>query len=97
LAELSRDETGARLVTADHGEFAAADWEALAERALGARLPLNDLPKWLAGQAPSAASGWRVEYLDYESAAADALPTLIEFRREDIAVRVKIDHWSRNP
>ena len=97
LAELDRNESGARLVTADRGEFMAADWESLAEKALGTRLPLNDLPGWLAGHAPPAATGWRVEYLDYESSAADALPTLMEFSREDIQVRVKIDQWNLQP
>jgi len=55
------------------------------------------MPKWLAGQPPAPASGWQVTYLDYESAAADALPTLIELRRDDIEVRVRIDDWNRAP
>ena len=97
VAELSHDEHGARLVTADHQELVAADWQELAERLLGARLPLEDMPKWLAGQPPAPASGWQVTYLDYESAAADALPTLIELRRDDIEVRVRIDDWNRAP
>ena len=37
--------------------------------------------------------GWLVAYLEYESDAADALPTLVELRREDIEVRLKIDEW----
>jgi len=97
VAQLSRDDTGARLVTTDRGEITAPDWEGLATRILGARLPLNDLPKWLAGRPPEPASGWRVEYLDYESEAPDALPTLIELKHEDIEVRLKIDDWNRAP
>jgi outer membrane lipoprotein LolB len=97
IAELSRDESGARLQMADGKAFAAADWEGLAARALGSRLPLNDLPRWLAGTPPAAASGWQVEYLDYQSAAPDALPTLIELRRDDIEVRLKIDQWTATP
>jgi outer membrane lipoprotein LolB len=95
VAELSRDETGARLVTADRREIAAPDWEGLAERVLGARLPLNDMPQWLVGRPPAPSSGWQVEYLDYQSEAPDALPTLIELRRDDIEVRLKIDEWNR--
>ena len=97
VARLSRDDDRARMITADRQEVAAADWEALAERVLGARLPLNDMPRWLTGRPPDAATGWRVEYLDYQSEAADALPTLIELKHEDIEVRLKIDDWSRQP
>lgn len=97
VAQLSRDDAGARLVTADRGEVTASDWESLATRILGAPLPLNDLPKWLTGRPPEAASGWRVEYLDYESEAVDALPTLIELKHDDIEVRLKIDEWNQVP
>ena len=97
IAQLSRSDDGARLTTADRKEVAAADWEALAERVLGARLPLNDLPGWLTGRPPDPATGWQVKYLDYQSEAADALPTLIELKRDDIEVRLKIDDWSRAP
>lgn len=97
VAELSRDAAGARLVTADHREIVAPDWEGLAKRALGARLPLDDLPAWLTGHPPPPGSGWRVRYLDYQSPAPDALPTLIEFQRDDLYVRLKVDHWSTVP
>jgi len=95
MAELSRDASGARLLTADRKEYAASDWEGLSEQTFGIRLPLGDMPKWLTGHAPPAASGWRVEYLDYQSEAADALPTSMEARRDDIEVRLKINEWSR--
>lgn len=93
VAELSRDARGARLVTAERREYAAADWEGLSEQVFGARLPLDDLPKWLSGRAPPAASGWRVQYLEYQSEAADALPTLIEARRGDVELRLKVSEW----
>jgi outer membrane lipoprotein LolB len=93
VAELSRDARGARLVTADRKEFAAADLDGLAEQVFGTRLPLNDLPNWLSGHAPAAVSGWRVDYLEYQSDAADALPTLIEARRGDIELRLKVSEW----
>ncbi|MBU1236721.1 MAG: outer membrane lipoprotein LolB [Gammaproteobacteria bacterium] len=93
VAELSRDARGARLVTADGKSTVAADWEGLAEEVFGTRLPLNDLPEWLAGHAPSLVSGWRVEYLEYQSDAPDALPTLIEAQRGDIGLRLKVSEW----
>lgn len=42
------------------------------------------------------ADGWQIDYLAYESAAPDALPTLIELQRGDIDVRLKIDAWQIN-
>jgi outer membrane lipoprotein LolB len=95
VAQLTRDSGGARLVTADRREWQAADWESLAERLFGVRLPLDDLPSWLAGRAPVAGGGWRVEYLDYQSGAPAALPTLLEVKRDDIELRLKVDEWSR--
>lgn len=93
VAELSRDARGAKLVMADGKEYAADDWEGLSEQVFGTRLPLNDLPHWLAGRGPPPASGWRVEYPEYQSDAADALPMLIEARRGDIELRLKVSEW----
>lgn len=109
IAELTRDAAGARLTTAEHREFAAADWQGLSAQVFGISLPLAALPRWLVAAVPADAlgvardgvgrpqqmvsDGWQVAYLDYESAAADALPTLLELRRGDIEVRLKIDDW----
>jgi len=93
VAELSRDARGARLLTADRKEYTAADWGGLSEQVFGARLPLDDLPQWLSGREPPAESGWRVQYLEYQSDAADALPTLIEASRGDIELRLKVNEW----
>jgi outer membrane lipoprotein LolB len=94
VAELTRDQTGARLLTADRQLTTAADWESLAERAFGARLPLSNLPRWLAG-APLAPTfqvdGWRIDVLD----VADGRPTLIELRRDDIEALLRIDSWTQ--
>jgi outer membrane lipoprotein LolB len=94
VAELHRDVDGARLVTADRQQTVAADWDDLAAQVFGMRLPLADLPAWLTGTRPPAETGWRVEYLDYEHGASDALPTLIELRRQDLEIRIKVDQWS---
>jgi outer membrane lipoprotein LolB len=93
VAELTRDPQGARLVTADRREVLAADWAGLAEQVFGTRLPLDSLPDWLSGRPPTRLSGWRVEYLEYQSDAADALPTLIEATRGDIGLRLKVSEW----
>lgn len=96
VAELGRNASGARLTMADRRQFGAADWEALAEQLLGIRLPLNDLPAWVTGHGAEAAGGWRVEYLDYQSSAPDALPTQLELTRDGIEVRIRIDEWTRD-
>ena len=106
IAELTRDASGARLVTADRGEFSAPDWEELSAKVFGFALPLTLLPRWVLADAPVGATldaagrtqhfvvdGWAVNYLDYESPAAYALPQLIEIRRDDIGLRLKIDEW----
>jgi len=94
LAELSRDATGAQLLTADRQLIRAADWESLAERAFGARLPLSRLPRWLAGapaEPTSHIDGWRIDIME----VVDGRPALIELRRDDIEARLKIDSWAR--
>ncbi len=106
IAELTRDAGGARLLTSDHREFSAPDWESLSARIFGFTLPLSMLPRWVLADAPGSAKrdaagrpahfserGWQVDYGDYETDAPNALPQLIEIRRDDIDVRLKIDEW----
>ncbi|MDO8958401.1 MAG: outer membrane lipoprotein LolB [Rhodocyclaceae bacterium] len=93
LAELTQDATGARLVLADRRHFAADNLGALAQQVFGFPLPLGASARWLLGEI-EVADGWRVTIVERESAAADALPTVIELERDDIAVRLKIDEWS---
>ena len=113
LAELTRDAAGARLTTAERREFNAPDWQALSVQVFGFPLPLSALPRWLQGEVPAEAlgvkydgagrpqrmvvDGWQVAYLDYAGNAVDALPALIEMKREDIEVRWKIDDWQLSP
>lgn len=104
LADLRRDATGAHLLAADGRRLDAADWEGLAQQAFGVELPLAMLARWLVADAPAGAQrdaagrplafsqdGWSVAYEGYEG--DEALPKLIEIRREDIALRLKIDTW----
>ena len=93
LAELTRDANGARLLTAERKVITAPDWDSLAERAFGARLPLSNLPRWLATVPPAPTfhvDGWRIDILD----VADGRPVLIELHRDDIEARLKIDSWT---
>ncbi len=103
VAELTRGARGARLVGADRQVFEAPDWEGLSARLFGFELPLTGLPRWVLGDVPSAGrgaqldaarvAGWDIRYLDRESDAPGALPVLIEFRRDDIELRLKVDEW----
>ncbi|HEX8963199.1 MAG TPA: lipoprotein insertase outer membrane protein LolB [Rhodocyclaceae bacterium] len=108
VAELTRDEGGASLKSADGKVVSAADWEDLSARVFGFALPLEGMPRWLLGDVEATqrdeqgrplaaeADGWSIRYLGYESDAADALPTLVDFRRDDIDVRLKVDSWQLN-
>lgn len=92
IAELTRDATGARLLTADRKVVTAPDWESLAERAFGARLPLSNLPRWVVAVPPAPTfdvDGWRIEVRE----VVDGRPALIELRRGDIEARLRIDGW----
>lgn len=105
LARLWRDERQARLET--KGEtLIAADWRELAARVLGEALPLSDLARWLTGDLPNASldeldrpraaevEGWQIEILRYDAASRDAWPALIDLRRDDFRLRLKIDQWT---
>lgn len=105
VAELTRDARGARLVTADRQVVDAPDWESLSARVFGFALPLAQMPRWLLGDVAPAvrdsrgrpqaapAGGWDIRYVDYESDAPNALPVLIELRRDDMELRLKVDSW----
>lgn len=109
IAELTRDRSGAHLVTADRRTVDAPDWEALSGEIFGFRLPLAGLPRWLlADVAPTAvdrlgrplsarAGEWLIAYLDYEADVPGALPVLMEFRRDDLEIRLKVDSWDLAP
>lgn len=96
VAEIERDAAGARLTLADRRRYEAADWSELSDRIFGFRLPLTASTRWLLGEAveDAAAGGWRINVVERESAAPDALPSVIELERDDIAVRLKIDEWT---
>lgn len=109
LARLTSGHGTALLETSDQKRYVAADLDGLSEQVFGARLPVSGLGRWVLGRSAfgGAASmdaagrlaglseqGWSIEYLRYESEAQDALPELLQARREDVEVRLKIDNWS---
>jgi outer membrane lipoprotein LolB len=93
LAEIERDASGARLTLADRRRYEAADWSELSDKIFGFRLPLGISVRWLLGQNVGL-EGWRTTIVERESSAPDALPSVIELERDDVAVRLKIDEWT---
>lgn len=108
LAELVRDDSGARLTLSDHHQIAAANLDQLSAELFGVALPLTDMARWVLGDAGNGnvtaaddpqrprqmtVRGWTIELLDWESAASGALPTLIDIHRDDLGARLKVVEW----
>lgn len=105
MAELSRDERGAHLITAQGERRDAASLGALAQSIFGAPLPVEELAAWVQGRAADAQSdalgrprllqrdAWRIEWLEYASERRDSRPRLIELRGQGLEVRLMIDEW----
>jgi len=98
--------------TADRQSFSATDLEGLSDQVFGAPLPLASLPRWVVGRVDGAQGltlddrgrphtfsdrGWNVSYLGYEADTTDALPALIQLRRDDVDVKLRIDQWNLVP
>ena len=109
LARLTSGAGAALLETADQKRYVAADMDGLSEMVFGTPLPVSGLGRWVLGRPAvdglarvDAAGrlvrlteqGWVIDYLRYESEAPDALPELLQARRDDVEVRLKIDGWS---
>jgi outer membrane lipoprotein LolB len=108
LAELVRDGNGARLTLSDHRQYAADSLDELSAKVFGFPLPLSGMAHWVVGSAPQgtvegrdaqgrpqrlAADGWAIDLLAWETDSGDALPNLVELRRDDLEVRLKILDW----
>lgn len=90
VAELVRDRVGAVLTLADGRRYEGADWEGLVATLFGATVPLDGLRHWLAGETVSVPEGWQAETLAVE----DGMPVLMELKRDDLVLRLKVDEWS---
>lgn len=109
LAHLSSGGGTALLETADQKRYVAADLDGLSGQVFGTPLPVAGLGRWVLGRSASTGAarrdaagrlaslseqGWEIEYLRYEDGSRDALPELLQARRQDVEVRLKIDSWS---
>ncbi|WP_018413029.1 lipoprotein insertase outer membrane protein LolB [Methyloversatilis thermotolerans] len=112
LARLVRDDHGVRLVDDRQRVVEAASLDALSSELFGVRLPLSRAAIWVTGQAGTAdvrardaqgrvavltEGGWRVEFAEYASAEADALPQQIDASDGEHSFRLRIDAWHPVP
>ena len=94
LAELQRDESGARLQRPGEPAVEAPGLPQLAQRVFAVPLPLDSLGDWLRGaRRATEADGWRVIASRVASYGERRLPSSIEVRREDVDLRLVIDDW----
>ena len=112
-ARLDANALGARLETADGQLQTADSAAALLPRVLGVDVPVERLGGWVQAAPDSAAEvrtrdaagrpalvidqGWRIDYLDYSSDAADAPPARLDISRGDARIRLLIDAWTTLP
>lgn len=96
LAELTRDKDGARLTQPNQAPIVADTLPQLAQRVLGAPLPLEAMADWLRGACPDLSGevdGWRVvisETLPYHQRR---LLRVLEAHREDVDFKLIVDDW----
>lgn len=93
VAEIVRQGDAVRLKTAEPREYRDNDPEALTERVLGFRIPIDGLADWVQGR-PSPRledRGWRVEYQDYD---AERRPTRLRLTYQGIELRLAISQWN---
>lgn len=109
LAEITRDASGARLVDAKGKTYVAADAATLLREVVGIPAPIDVIPRWLLADIANATrdamgrplhaleDGWSVDYTEYESSRADALPQRLQLERDDLTVNLRIDQWQLDP
>ncbi len=112
-ARLDANAVGAQLQTADGQVQTADSAEALLPRVLGVDVPVARLGRWVQAAPDATAEvrnhdsfgrpalvidqGWRIEYADYSSDAADAPPARLDISRGDARIRLVIDSWTTLP
>ena len=96
LAELTRDASGVRLLRPNQAAISAATLPQLAQRAIGAPVPLDAVADWLRGAQPALSGevdGWRVVVSDTSAFRQHRLLRVMEARREDVEFKLVVDEW----
>ena len=92
VAQIVRQGDAVLLKTAEPREYRDNDSEALTERVLGFRIPIDGLADWVQGR-PSPqleARGWKVEYLERDP---EGRPTRMRLVYQGIELRLAISQW----
>lgn len=96
LAELTRDKDGARLTQPNQATIAAETLPQLAQRVLGAPLPLEAMADWLRGarqELSGEVEGWHVVISDTSAFRQHRLLRVLEARRDDVELKLIVDDW----
>ena len=112
IAEITTNDSGARLTTQDGQTYSAVNVETLTQQALGYPLPLAQLTNWVRGQRTKDEKaqldafgrllqlrheGWRIDY-GYPSKDPQAPPNRIFAESADgLDLRLLIDEWNNLP
>ena len=93
VAQIVRQGNAVLLKTAEPREYRDSDSEALTERVLGFRLPVEGLADWVQGRpAPQLESrGWKVEYQERD---AQGRPARMRLTYQGIELRFAISQWN---
>jgi outer membrane lipoprotein LolB len=93
VAQIVRQGEAVLLKTAEPREYRDTDPEALTERVLGFRLPIDGLADWVQGK-PSPQledRGWKVEYLERDP---QGRPVRMRLTYQGIDLRLAISQWN---
>jgi outer membrane lipoprotein LolB len=93
VAQIVRQGEAVLLKTAEPREYRDSDSEALTERVLGFRLPVEGLADWVQGRpVPQLESrGWKVDYQERDS---QGRPTRMRLTYQGIELRLAIAKWN---
>lgn len=109
MAELQRDASGARWLTADGERYEAPQPDQLFAQLTSVPVPLDAFSQWMLGRVTNAAQavqrdaegrlvdasdrGWHVHVQKYESALPDALPEILELEQDKLRIRLAVEDW----
>lgn len=110
LAELQRDQAGARWLGADGERAEAARPDELFARLTEVPVPLDAMSEWMLGRVSTQATnlrqdelgrllsaqdrGWQIQVLAYENASSNALPSRLELTHGELRIRLAIENWT---
>lgn len=108
VAELQRDASGARWITADGERYEARSADQLMARLTDQPVPIDSLSRWVLGRVGRGVAatrdekgrllealdeGWTVRVLAYESELPNALPSSVEVEHGALRIRLAIEEW----